>query len=62
MAVAQTMALIGPQSIMIVPRRVVLLALNVTVMFGAGLLDQDATAGRLMIGSSPIGAMVSSVM
>jgi hypothetical protein len=45
-----------------VPRRVVLLALIVTVMFGAGLLDQDATAGRLMIGSSPIGAMVSSVM
>ncbi|MFU8776758.1 MAG: hypothetical protein ACNA7M_03695 [Roseovarius sp.] len=24
------------------------LALIVTVMFGAGLLDQDATAGRLM--------------
>jgi hypothetical protein len=32
------------------------------VMVGAGLLDQDATAGRLMTGSSPIGAMVSSVM
>ena len=31
-------------------------------MFGTGLLDQDATAGRLMTGSSPIGAMVSSVM
>jgi hypothetical protein len=30
-------------------------------MFGAGLLDQDAAAGRLMIGSSPIGGMVSSV-
>jgi hypothetical protein len=28
-------------------------ALIVTVMFGAGLLDQDATAGRLMIGSMP---------
>jgi hypothetical protein len=32
------------------------------VMFGAGLLDQDATVGRLMTASSPIGAMVSSVM
>jgi hypothetical protein len=31
-------------------------------MFGAGLPDQDATAGRLMTGSSPIVAMVSSVM
>jgi hypothetical protein len=30
-------------------------------MFGAGLLDQDAAAGRLMTGSSLIGAMVSSV-
>ena len=27
-----------------------------------GLLDQDATAGRLMMGPSSIGAMVSSVM
>jgi hypothetical protein len=34
----------------------------VTVMLGAGLLDQDATAGMLMTGSSPIGATVSSVM
>ena len=31
-------------------------------MFGAGLLDQDVRAGRLMTASSPIGAMVSSVM
>jgi hypothetical protein len=31
-------------------------------MFGAGLLDQGAAAGKLMTGSSPIGAMVSSVM
>jgi len=31
-------------------------------MLGAGLLDQDATAGKLMMVSSPIGAMVSSVM
>ena len=38
------------------------LALIVTVMLGAGLLDQDATAGKLMTASSPIGAMVSSVM
>jgi hypothetical protein len=29
---------------------VVYLALIVTVMFGARLLDQDATAGRLMNG------------
>jgi len=36
--------------------------LIVTVMFGAGLLDQDAAAGRLMTGSSPNGAMVSSGM
>lgn len=34
----------------------------VTVMLGAGLLDQDATAGRLMTASSPMGATVSSVM
>jgi hypothetical protein len=38
------------------------LALIVTVMFGAGLLDRDAAAGRLMTGSSPIGAMVFSAM
>jgi hypothetical protein len=31
-------------------------------MLGAGLLDQDAAAGRLMSGSLPNGAMVSSVM
>jgi len=30
-------------------------------MVGAGLLDQDATAGRLMTGTLHIGAMVSSV-
>ena len=41
---------------------VVELSLIVTVRFGAGLLDQDAAAGRLMTGSSPIDAMVSSVM
>ena len=41
---------------------VVELALIVTVMFGAGLLDQGAAAGKLMTGSSPIGAMVSSVL
>jgi hypothetical protein len=41
---------------------VVWLARIVTVKFGAGLLDQGAAAGKLMIGSSPIGAMVSSVM
>jgi hypothetical protein len=34
----------------------------VTVNFGAGLADQVAAAGKLMRGSSPIGAMVSSVM
>jgi hypothetical protein len=37
-------------------------ALNVNVMLGAGLLDQDTITGRLITGSSPIGAMVSSVM
>jgi hypothetical protein len=31
-------------------------------MLGAGLLDQFAMAGKLMTGSSPIGAMVSRVM
>jgi hypothetical protein len=31
-------------------------------MFGAGLVDQDAVAGKLITVSSPIGAMVSSVM
>lgn len=31
-------------------------------MLDAGLLDQDAAVGRLMTASSPIGAMVSSVM
>jgi len=31
-------------------------------MLGAGLLDQDAAAGRLTTRSSPIGAIVSSVM
>ncbi len=41
---------------------VVWLALFVTVMFGTCLLEQDAAAGRLMIGLSPIGAMVPSVM
>jgi len=39
----------------------VYLALIVTVMGGAGMLDQVASAGRLMTGSSPIGAIVSSV-
>ncbi len=43
-------------------RGVVQLALIVTVNFGAGLLDQGAAADKLMTGSSPIGAMVSSVM
>jgi hypothetical protein len=38
------------------------LALIVTVMFGAGLLDQDAMGGRQMTAIPPIGAMVSSVM
>lgn len=42
--------------------RGLLLALIVTVMLGAGLLDQDAAASRLMPASSPIGAMVFSVM
>jgi len=32
------------------------------VIFGAGLLDQDAAAGKLMTASWPIGAMLSSVM
>ena len=41
---------------------VVSLALIVTAMFGAGVLDQDAAAGKVMTGSSPIGAMVSRVM
>ena len=41
---------------------VVSLGLIVTVMLGAGLLDQEATAGRLTTALSPIGAMVSSVM
>jgi hypothetical protein len=43
-------------------RGVVWLALIVRVMFGAGLPDRDDTAGRLMTGPSPMGAMVSGVM
>ena len=43
-------------------RGVVQLALIVSVMLGAGLLDQVATAGELMTAFWPIGAMVSSVM
>ena len=43
-------------------RGVVWQGLIVTVLFGAGLLDQDSAAGRLMTASSPIGAMVASVM
>jgi len=43
-------------------RGVVELARIVTVMFGAGLLDQDAAAGKLIRAASSIGAMVSSVM
>ena len=31
-------------------------------MFGAGLLDHGAAAGKLMTGSSPIGVMVCRVM
>ena len=32
------------------------------MVFGAGLLHQGAAAGKLVGGSSPIGAMVSSAM
>jgi hypothetical protein len=39
---------------------VVQFALIVTVMFGAGLPDRDAAAGRPMTASSPMGAMVSA--
>ena len=42
-------------------RGVVWQGLIVTVLFGAGLLDQDSAAGRLMTASSPIGAMVCFV-
>ena len=38
------------------PSSVVSLAPVVTVIFGAGLLDRDATAGPLMAGSPSIGA------
>ena len=40
----------------------IVVGLIVTVVFGAGPLDQDAAVGSLMTISSPIGAMVSSVM
>ena len=36
--------------------------MKVVANLGAGLLDQRATTGRLIIGSSLKGAMVSSVM
>jgi len=36
--------------------------MKIVAIFGAGLLDQRATTGRLIMGSSLKGAMVSSVM
>ena len=47
---------------MIVSLGVVQLAMEIAVISGAGLLDQRATTGRLIMGSSPKGAMVSSVI
>jgi hypothetical protein len=38
------------------------LALAVTAICGAGLLDQDATTGRLTMRSSTIYGLISSVM
>jgi hypothetical protein len=46
----------------IVSHNVVQLAMEIATISGAGLIDQRATTGRLIIGPSLKGAMVSSVM
>ena len=53
---------IAGESHSIASHRVVWLAMKVADKFVEGLPDQRATAGKLITGSSPNGAVVSSVM